>query len=446
MLKKKELIDYFFRGIKDKKNLKIGVEHEKFVLNKKNFTSLTYDESNGIKDILLEFTKNGWTPKFDGNNNIIIALERFGESITLEPGGQIELSGAQLNNIHQTCTETTRHLKELKKIGDDFNFILLGLGVEPSLSLDELPWMPKQRYKIMKKYMPKVGTLGHHMMKRTCTNQVNLDFYSENDMTKKYRLMLNLEGIATAIFANSPFDRKNISKYKSLRSHFWHHTDKDRTGLLPFVFNKSFTFENYVDYALDVPMYFIVRNDEYIDMTKYTFRQFLKEETDLEIKTEPTINDWVDHLSTLFPQVRLKQFLEIRSMDACSWDLICSQPAFWIGLLYNENSLDRTQELVEGWSQNDREYLNRIAPTDGLSGKFKEGTILDIALKLLEISKDGLEKRNIYSNNKKYNETFYLKDLEKNLSNNQSPADVLIDKFNSKWDKNIKNIYSENIF
>ena len=222
MLKKNDLIDYFYKGIKDKNDLRIGVEHEKFVLKKDSLQQLSYEESNGIKDILLKFVNKGWKPKYDDKNTTIIALERFGESITLEPGGQIELSGAQLKNIHQTCTETNRHLKELKVIGEEFNFILLGLGVEPSLSLDELPWMPKQRYSIMKKYMPKVGTLGHHMMKRTCTNQVNLDYHSEEDMIAKFRLMLNLEGIATAIFANSPFDQKEISKYKSLRSHFWH--------------------------------------------------------------------------------------------------------------------------------------------------------------------------------------------------------------------------------
>ncbi len=446
MLKKNDLIDYFYKGIKDKNNLKIGVEHEKFVLNKNSFLQLSYDKKNGIKDILLRFVKNGWTPKYDEEEKTIIALQRFGESITLEPGGQIELSGAQLNNIHQTCTETTRHLKELKEIGSDYNFILLGLGVEPSLSLEDFPWMPKKRYSIMKNYMPSVGTLGHHMMKRTCTNQVNLDFYSEDDMKDKYRLMLNLEGIATAIFANSPFDNKKLSKYKSLRSHFWHHTDQNRTGLLPFVFHKNFNFERYVEYALDVPMYFIIRNQKYINMTNYTFKNFLENKYSHDSKIEPIMDDWINHLSTLFPQVRLKQFLEIRSMDACSWDLICSQPAFWIGLLYSETSFDRAQELVEGWTQEDRNYINKIAPKEGLQAKFKDGTILDIAQKIFEISKQGLDSRNILARNKTYNETFYLKDLEKNLASGCSPADILIKKFNTEWKSNIKNIYSENIF
>ncbi len=446
MLKKNDLVEYFYKGIKDKDNLKIGVEHEKFVLNKNNFHQVSYYMKNGIRDILLKFVKNGWTPKFDDEKETIIAIERFGENITLEPGGQIELSGAQLNNIHQTCTETTRHLKELKEIGSEFDFILLGLGVEPSLLLDDFPWMPKQRYSIMKNYMPQVGTLGHHMMKRTCTNQVNLDFYSEDDMKDKYRLMLNLEGIATAIFANSPFNNKKLSEYKSLRSHFWHHTDKNRTGLLPFVFKKDFSFEKYVEYALDIPMYFIIRDHKYIDMTNYTFRDFFENNLKNDHNIEPTIDDWVNHLSTLFPQVRLKQFLEIRSMDSCSWDLICSQPAFWIGLLYNETSFHKAQELVESWTQDDRNYINKIAPKHGLKAQFKDETILDIAQKLFEISKQGLDARNILARNKTYNETFYLKDLESNLTSGRSPADILIDKFNNEWDQDINNIYSENIF
>ena len=446
MLNKNELIEYFYKGIKDKDNLKIGVEHEKFVLSKKDFKQVSYEMKNGIKNILLRFIKNGWTPKYDDEGLTVIALERFGESITLEPGGQIELSGAQLNNIHQTCTETTRHLKELKEIGKEFDFILLGLGVEPSLVLDDFPWMPKQRYEIMKNYMPSVGDLGLHMMKRTCTNQVNLDFFSEEDMKQKYRLMLNLEGVATAIFANSPFDNKKISEYKSLRSHFWHHTDKNRTGLLPFVFKKDFNFEKYVEYALDIPMYFIIRNYKYINMTNYTFRDFFENKIMDDKNIEPTIEDWINHLSTLFPQVRLKQFLEIRSMDACSWDLICSQPAFWIGLIYNETSFQKAQEVVESWTQEDRNYINKVAPKEGLQAEFKDGTILDVAQKLFEISKQGLNSRNILARNKTYNETFYLKELERNLTSGQSPADLLINKFNNEWKQDISNIYSYNIF
>ena len=346
MIKKDDLTEYFFRGIKSKTNLKNGVEHEKFILNKNTLKPLSYEEQNGIKEILEKLTTIGWRPLYDDNKKTIIALKRGKEAITLEPGGQIELSGAPLDNIHETCEETTNHLKELKKIGNELNFILLGMGVEPNLSLDDIPWMPKQRYGIMKKYMTKVGTLGHHMMKRTCTNQVNIDYSSEVDMIEKLRLMFNLESIATAMFANSPFDQGKISKYKSLRSHFWHHTDSSRTGLLSFVFKKDFNFEKYVEYALDIPMYFVVRDHKYVDMTEHTFRDFFESKKKLA-NIEPNITDWINHLSTLFPQVRLKHYLEIRSMDACSWDLICSQPAFWVGILYDDEALNKCNEIVE---------------------------------------------------------------------------------------------------
>ena len=447
MITKNDLIDYFYKGIKSKENLRIGVEHEKFILDKKSLKPLKYNEPIGIKNIFLRLIKDGWQPKYENDNlDNIIALTRSGESITLEPGGQIELSGDQLKTIHQTCSETSKHLQELKKIGEEYNFILLGLGVEPSLSLEEFPWMPKQRYKIMKNYMPSVGEYGLHMMKRTCTNQVNLDYCSEDDMIIKFRTMLNLEAIATSIFANSPFDRKKISKFKSLRSHFWHHTDLNRTGILPFVFSKDFSFEKYVEYALDIPMYFIIRNNKYINMTNYTFRDFLKKKiSDLKI-TEPTINDWADHLTTLFPQIRLKQFLEIRSMDACSWDLICSQPAFWTGILYDSKSIDLVNELTEDWNQEDRNYLNKLVPKFGLMTKFKDSKLIDFAQKIFEISKKGLENRNILSKNQKYNETIHMLALEENLEKAKSPADILIEKFKTEWKEDISSIYKECIY
>ncbi len=445
MIKNSDLTEYFFKGIKSKDNLKIGVEHEKFILNKNTLKAVSYEEHNGIKNILEKLTTIGWMPLYDDNAQTIIALKRGKEAITLEPGGQIELSGAPLDNIHETCAETTNHLKELKKIGYELNFILLGMGVEPNLGLDDFPWMPKQRYEIMKKYMNKVGTLGHHMMKRTCTNQVNIDFFSEQDMIVKLRLMLNLESIATAIFANSPFDQGKISKYKSLRSHFWHHTDSDRTGLLPFVFKKEFNFENYTNYALNVPMYFINRNHKYIDMTKYTFKEYLKENSNYQ-DDAILLKDWEDHLTTLFPQVRLKQYLEIRSMDACNWDLICSQPAFWIGILYDDEILDKVTEITESWTQEDREYLNKIVPKEGMQSKFKEKKLISFAQDFFELSKKGLKKRNRLSKNGEFDESIHMKDLEKNLQQGCSPADCLLNKFNSNWNKSVIPIYEEMIF
>ena len=445
MIKNSDLTEYFFKGIKSKHNLRIGVEHEKFILNKNTLKPVSYEEHNGIKNILEKLTTIGWTPLYDDNQKTIIALKRGKEAITLEPGGQIELSGAPLDNIHETCEETTNHLKQLKKIGNELNFILLGMGVEPNQALDEIPWMPKQRYDIMKKYMTKVGNLGHHMMKRTCTNQVNIDFFSEEDMIEKLRLMFNLESIATAMFANSPFDQGKISKYKSLRSHFWHDTDSDRTGLLPFVFEKGFCFEKYTDYALNVPMYFINRNHKYIDMTKYTFKEYLNENFDDQDDTI-LLKDWEDHLTTLFPQVRLKQYLEIRSMDACNWDLICSQPAFWIGILYDDGVLDNVKEITESWTNEDREYLNKIVPQKGLQSTFKEKKLISFAQEFFELSKKGLKKRNRLSKNGEFDESIHMKDLEKNLENGSSPADNLINKFNSNWNKSTMPIYEEMIF
>ena len=445
MINKNHLIEYFYNGIKPKNRLKIGVEHEKFILNKNTHLPLSYDDKNGIKNILEKLVTKKWKPIFDDNQQTIIALKKGKEAITLEPGGQIELSGAPLDNIHETCEETNTHLKELKEIGNEFNFILLGMGVEPKLGLDDFPWMPKQRYGIMRKYMKKVGTLGHHMMKRTCTNQVNIDYSSEEDMVKKFRIMLNLEAIATAMFSNSPFDQGQISEYKSLRSHFWHHTDSDRTGLLPFVFEKEFNFENYTNYALNVPMYFINRNHKYIDMTKYTFNNFLKGESK-DIKHKPSIKDWEDHLTTLFPQARLKQYLEIRSMDACNWDLICSQPAFWVGILYDDEICDKINNITEDWSEEDRKYLNKKVPKEGLQTQFKEKKLIFYAKEFFQLSKKGLSKRKRLSKNGEFDESIHMKDLEKNLENECSPADCLINKFNTSWKKSVMPVYKELIF
>ena len=445
MINKNDLNEYFFSGIKHKKNLKIGVEHEKFVLDKDSFLPRSYDENNGIRDILVKLSSAGWTPNYDDNQKTIIALSRDRESITLEPGGQMELSGAPLDNIHETCEETTNHLKELKKLGEEFNFILLGMGVEPNLTLDDFPWMPKQRYKIMKEYMKRVGTLGQHMMKRTCTNQVNIDYSSEEDMVNKLRLMLNLEAIATAIFSNSPFDQGSVSQYKSLRSHYWHHTDPDRTGLLPFVFEKNFNFERYTDYALNVPMYFIKRDNKYKDMTNYTFKDYFEGKC-TDIKYEVTLKDWEDHLTTLFPQARLKQYIEIRSMDACNWDLICSQPAFWIGILYDDEIIDKVKEITEDWTNEDRYYLNQRVPEEGLQTKFKQKNLIYFAQEFYELSKKGLKNRNRLSKNGEFDESIHMKELENNLEKGYSPADCLINKFNTSWKQSIKPIYQDLIF
>ena len=447
MIQKKDLLEYFFKGIKPKDSLKIGVEHEKFALNRKTFKPLNYDETCGINNIFDQLINLGWSPIKEGNPEKTIALKRNSEFITLEPGGQIELSGAPLYNIHQTCSETTNHLNELKKISDNNNFILLGIGVEPNLSLDDFPWMPKDRYSIMKNYMPKVGTLGHHMMKRSCTSQVNFDYFSEEDMINKFRVLLNFESVGTAIFANSPFDKGKPSKYKSLRSHFWHHTDKDRTGIIPFVFDNNFNFETYTDYALNVPMYFIKRNNQYVDMTGLTFNEFLKGKKN---KTnnffEPKLKDWVDHLSTLFPQVRLKQYLELRSMDACSWKEVCAPAAFWTGIIYDDISLATSSDLMKDWTNEERSFLNLNVPESGLNTKFRDKNVINVAKELLEISEKGLKRRSNLSTDKKYDETFYLLGIKDNIANGMCPADILLKKYYGDWNQSLDKIYKDFIF
>ena len=447
MLQKKDLLEYFFKGIKPKDDLKIGVEHEKFALNKKTLKPLSYGEIGGINDIFNQLINLGWSPIKEGIPEKTIALKRNAEFITLEPGGQIELSGAPLNNIHQTCSETTNHLNEMKKISDKNNFILLGIGVEPSLSVNDFPWMPKDRYSIMKNYMNKVGTLGHHMMKRSCTSQVNFDYFSEEDMVNKFRILLNFESVGTAIFANSPFNQGNPSKYKSLRSHFWHDTDKDRTGIIPFVFDNNFNFETYANYALNVPMYFIKRNNQYVDMTGLTFNQFLQGKKNiLNDFFEPEIKDWIDHLSTLFPQIRLKQFLEVRSMDSCSWNEICAPAAFWTGIIYDDISLAASLDLMKDWTNEERSFLNLNVPEKGLNTKFRDKNVIDIAKELLKISEKGLKRRNNISINEKYDETHYLLGIKNNIANGMSPADILLQKYYGDWNESVDKIYKDLIF
>ena len=447
MLQIKDLLQYFYSGIKKEDSLKIGVEHEKFALDSKTLRPLSYEQIGGINGIFNDLIAKGWSPIKEGVPENIIALQKNSEFITLEPGGQIELSGKPLSNIHQTCSETTNHLNELKKLSYKHNFILLGIGVEPSLTLEDFPWMPKDRYSIMKKYMEKVGRLGHHMMKRSCTSQVNFDYTSEEDMISKFRILLNFESIGTAIFANSPFDQGKPSKYISLRSHFWHYTDKDRTGITPFVFNKNFNFETYMNYALNVPMYFIKRNNQYIDMTGVTFSDFLKGKKNIgKDSFEPIMQDWEDHLSTLFPQIRLKQYLEVRSMDACSWNEICASAAFWTGIIYDSTSLLSALDLMKNWTNEDRLSLNLNVPKYGLNTKFQNQKILDVAKELLKISESGLKRRNKLSTNKKYDETYYLIGIKDNIFKGLSPADLLLKKYYGEWNETIDNIYKELVF
>ena len=445
LLNKTKLIEYFEKGIKKNSEQKIGTEHEKFILDKNSFLPLEYDKLNGIKDIFIELIKLGWAPISEGENNTIIGLSLNNQFISLEPAGQFELSGDSLDNIHQTCDEITNHLHQMKKLSYEYEFILLGIGVEPRLNLNDFNWMPKDRYSIMKDYMPTVGKHGLDMMQRTCSTQVNLDYCSEQDMIKKFRVLLSLESIGTAIFANSPFSEGQLTNYKSLRSFYWMETDKQRTGITPFVFSNDFNFETYVDYALDVPMYFIKRDNKYINFAGKSFRSFMQCELDVLPDEAMTEKDWADHLSTLFPQVRLKQYLELRSMDACSWDQICGQPAFWTGLLYDSDCLDEVYHMISTWTNEERLYLYKNVPKYGLQTKFRDTNILDIAKQVLKIAQKGLKKRQRFSKDG-YDERRYLEKVEKNLFKGLCPADILIHKYKNQWNESVDAIYKEHIF
>ena len=345
-----ELATPMIQGEKPKDRWRIGTEHEKFVYRTDDHRAPSYDEPGGIHDLLMALTRFGWEPVIEGGK--VIALAGSDGTVSLEPAGQLELSGAPLENLHQTCAETGRHLKQVKEVGAELGLGFLGVGMWPDKTRAELPIMPKGRYKIMLDHMPRVGSMGLDMMLRTCTIQTNLDYSSEADMVQKFRVSLALQPIATALFASSPFTEGKPNGYMSYRSHIWTDTDPARTGMLPFVFEQGFGYERYVDYMLDVPMYFVFRNGKYIDAAGQSFRDFLKGELPALPGEKPHISDWNDHLSTAFPEVRLKSFLEMRGADGGPWNRICALPALWVGLLYDQGALDAANTGCAGHAAN----------------------------------------------------------------------------------------------
>ena len=350
-----QLAEPMAAGEKPPERWRIGTEHEKFVYCTSDRHAPSYDEPDGIHDLLMAMTDYGWEPVIEGGK--VIALSGEDGAISLEPAGQLELSGAPLENLHQTCAETGRHLDQVKAIGARTGKGFLGLGMWPDKTREDLPIMPKGRYAIMLRHMPRVGTMGLDMMLRTCTIQVNLDYSSEADMVKKFRVGLALQPLATALFANSPFTEGKPNGMLSYRSHIWSDTDPHRTGMLPFVFDEGFGYERYVDYMLDVPMYFVFRDGAYIDAAGQSFRDFLKGELPALPGERPCLSDWTDHLSTAFPEVRLKSFLEMRGADGGPWNRICALPALWVGLLYDQTALDAAWDLVKDWDMEGREAL-----------------------------------------------------------------------------------------
>ncbi|WP_417580032.1 glutamate--cysteine ligase [Pelagibacterium sp.] len=440
---KTQLIEAISRGNKPKADWRIGTEHEKFTFYRDDNRPVPYEGENGIGALLDKVqAETAWLPYYDRDKVIGLNNPLGGGAISLEPGGQFELSGAPLETIHQTCSEANEHLKLLRKFTDPMGIDFLGIGVTPTWTLDEIPVMPKSRYGIMKPYMEKVGTLGTSMMFRSATVQVNLDFSSEADMVKKMRVSLALQPIATALFANSPFLEGKPNGLLSFRSNIWLNTDRDRTGMMPFAFEDGMSFERYVDYALDVPMYFVIRNDEYVNCAGESFRAFLDGKLPQLPGELPTVKDWEDHLSTLFPEVRMKQFLEMRGADGAPWQGICALPAFWVGLLYDDTALDAAWDLVKDWTDAERQALRDEVPRLGLKTPFRSGTLFDIAKQALVIARHGLKARNKL-NWEGADETVFLKPLDYTIETGKTPAERLLDLYHGEWDGDLGRVFAD---
>ena len=439
-----DLLATFAAGEKPREKWTIGTEHEKFVYRTSDHRAPSYEEPGGIRDLLMGLTEFGWKPVIENGN--VIALSGPDGTVSLEPAGQFELSGAMLDNLHQTCSEAGRHLNQVKAVGEKLGIGFLGLGMWPDKARADLPVMPKGRYAIMLNYMPKVGNLGLDMMLRTCTIQTNLDYSSEADMVRKFRVALALQPVATALFANSPFTEGKPNGYLSYRSHIWEDTDPDRTGMLPFVFEEGFGYERYCDYALDVPMYFIYREGKYIDVAGESFRAFLEGKLPQLPGEKPRVSDFIDHLSTIFPEVRLKSFLEMRGADGGPWSRICALPALWVGLLYDDEALDEAWQLVKGWTNDEHEEIRRAVPKLALGAPAPGGgSMLDLARTVVGMSAQGLTRR-ARLNSAGDNESGFLDPLNEIVATGKTPADRLLDLYNGPWQGDLGRIYSEMSF
>lgn len=437
---KDQLIAFHASGARAPQDWRIGTEHEKFGFRLDDLRPPVYEGENGIGALLKGLTRFGWQPVEEGGN--IIALLRDDASITLEPAGQFELSGAQLENIHQTCRETNQHLSEVKTVGDELGIGFLGMGFQPKWTRADMPWMPKGRYKIMREYMPKVGSLGLDMMTRTCTVQTNLDFENEADMVKKFRVSLALQPVATALFADSPFTEGKPNGYLSYRSHIWTDTDPDRTGMLDFVFEDGFGFERYVDYLLDVPMYFAYRDKKYIDCSGRSFRDFLNGKLAPLPGELPTLADWSDHMTTAFPEVRLKKYLEMRGADGGPWRRLCALPAFWVGLLYDTEALDAAWDMIKDFSMSERNQLRDGVPKHGLKLPFRNSSLRELAIEALKISALGLKNRRRL-NRHGDDEALFLHPLMEIALANETPAERKLALYHGVWNGDIDQIFKQ---
>jgi glutamate--cysteine ligase len=438
-----QLAEYLASGCKPKADWRIGTEHEKFGYCKDTLKPLPFEGDRSIVAVLEGLRdRHGWTEVREGGH--LIGLEKDGANVSLEPGGALELSGAPLETIHATCDEVNTHLREVKDIADEIGVGFIGLGAAPIWTHEQMPLMPKGRYKLMDAYMGKVGTMGRVMMRRTCTVQVNIDFASEADMVQKLRVALALQPVATALFANSPFFEGKPNGHKSWRSRVWRDLDPARTGMLPFVFEDGFGFEAYAQYALDVPMYFVYRDGKYIDALGMSFRDFLQGKLPALPGETPTLSDWADHLTTAFPEARIKKYMEMRGADGGPWRRLCALPAFWVGLTYEQSALDAAWDLVKDWDAETREGLRVAASVGGLQAEANGIHMHDLARQVVEIAEHGLVTRaRPGAGGLVPDETHFLNALKESLETGQVPADELLAQYHGDWDGDLTRIYAE---
>ncbi|MDQ0464561.1 glutamate--cysteine ligase [Caulobacter ginsengisoli] len=440
-----DLTAYFASGGKPKSKWKVGAEHEKFVFRLAGHGPVEYEGEAGIKALLEGLMEFGWkavTETRPDGGETLIALNRGGGNISLEPGGQFELSGAPLETMHDICQETGQHLQEVKSVADRLGLGFLGLGFHPTMRREDAPMMPKGRYKIMRRYMPLVGNLGLDMMFRTCTVQANLDFLDEADMVAKFRMSLALQPIATALFANSPFTEGKPNGFLSARANVWTDTDPDRTGLLDFVFEDGFDFERYARWALDVPMYFVKREGLYVDVAGQSFRQFMEGGLPGFQGQRPSIKDWADHTTTLFPEVRLKTYLEMRGADGGPWSRLCALPALWTGLFYDDAALAAAWDLCKHWTAEERHALRNDVPRLGLKAVVAGRTAQDVAKDMVAIAHEGLQRRARLDGGF-IDESTYLGELHAIADSGLTPADRLLELYRGPWQGDVNRAFLE---
>jgi glutamate--cysteine ligase len=440
---REDLVAWFEAGSKPRSHFRIGTEHEKFVFTVQGHDPVSYEGRRGIR-ALLEGMQHllGWEPIIEAGNIIGLFDVTGGGAISLEPGGQFELSGAPVATVHQTCSELMAHLAQVKEIARPLGIGFLGLGMTPNWSLGQIPMMPKGRYRIMTAYMPKVGGLGLDMMYRTCTVQTNIDYSSEADMVKKLRVSLALQPVATAMFANSPFTEGKPNGFLSFRSEIWRDTDADRSGMLPWAFEPGMGFERYVDYALGVPMYFVKRGERYIDVAGQSFRDLMEGRLKALPGERATISDWANHISTIFPEVRLKRYLEMRGADGGPWRRLPALPAYWAGILYDDDSLDAAWELVKDWSAAERQKLREDVPRLGFAAAVGGQSVLQLAKTTIALADKGLARRRRLDA-RGQDETRYLREIEKYVARGITPAEELLEKFHGPWGHSVEPVFKE---